>query len=175
MKNGLFFIIIAIIVSVSAQGKAEPSKEVYWLMNEPVSMLEWGLYRLNSEIEFDERIMSIISGTKPYARWIYDYENNEIQLQIVYYVDNFEKKIMREKMKESIEYIKVQFPVAKNIGSTILHSYFTHDYYEDANRPKSIGKHIDKITKIVIIAKYSKTKSYKCYSPLVEDKIYCEE
>jgi len=79
-------IIIAVFLLLLASfqiSHAEPTKAVTYLINEPVSMLDWGLYKLKEEL--DVHAWDRINNSTPSAHATYDWNSNRIRIIFSYY------------------------------------------------------------------------------------------
>jgi hypothetical protein len=145
---------------------AEPSKKTRYLINEPVSMLDFGIYRLNKRISSYKNSLEI-NGKLTSAIWSYNYNDDRLNLHISYHLEKENKEKIKQKIKQTVKYIKnVIYP--SHIKSYISH-YFMHEGYTSKNKPDNLYEHIDNIAYINIRAMF-KYKTYHCISPMNEAK-----
>ena len=183
MKKVIVFFVIVFFISVP-NVSGEPSKTIQYLMNEPVSMFDWGIYKL--EKYFSNRI-DIYSKNKKnidiafYSAEVeYEWENNRIVLFSM--IDYKGKKLSIDKekayCKEFINYIKNILYASKKEKwrkSLGISSYFTHNTFSKSNKPSQFVNNIENITKIIVYVKHVDeihANYIKSKSKLLENSIY---
>lgn len=136
---------------------AEPSLSVRYLINEPVSLLDWGTYFLKKDLENSIKQ----TDSAPAVRFVdvdYDYEKNMIILQIRYHIKTGELShvVIKDFCRSLLNTVrlemyvdpktgKLQFPTLKQ---SKVSEYFFHNGYHDANQPETLASDIDRITNI---------------------------
>ena len=130
---------------------AEPSAPVRYLMDEPVSMLEWGMFRLSEALTNDKEptyhcIKQILKEhhlciVAPYVRVLYNWDSNRLQIGISIEEElrhpkpnskEVQKEVCKLIIKELKEYFLVNFETGKPISllgeawpDSFLESFFT--------------------------------------------------
>ena len=81
-------ILAAALLATPATG--EPSSRVVALMNEPMSMFDWGLHQLQTHT--NERLNALLAGNSPIpsCRTIYVMESNTIEIWVIEHQHSFE-------------------------------------------------------------------------------------
>lgn len=132
----------------------EPNTTTRYLMNEPLSMLDFGLYILEKSIE---RNLTKAEYEKIFVFTNYDWNRNRIVIQVLindsYNTENEGKEVCRSILNEIREQFAINHKTGKprieKIGSTIS-SYFSHEGYTNNNEPKEFNLEIANITTIVV-------------------------
>ncbi len=169
MKN---WCLIALLV-VSSNLSAEPSRSISYLMEDSLSMFDWGVFRMESSItnikfkEFD-----LINH---YGRVNYDWDSNRINLEtIVYpYYKSLEKSGSKTICRQAIIQVKEHFGYGiEEAGLRAVFgipSYFKHIGYVKKNAPESLGKDLETATKFSVQVYGSKSDKapYKQYQHCV--------
>jgi hypothetical protein len=86
--NALTILAIVTAVGVVAlPATADPNPTIRHLMDEPVSMLDWGMQRLQQQLEQDFTPMTrigVIDGGSPGFDAVYDFDKNEIRVELAF-------------------------------------------------------------------------------------------
>jgi hypothetical protein len=174
LKYLIFVIPFFCIVDTSM---AEPTPNIKYLMNEPVSMLDWGIYRL------DKYLANIhIDGARSIFYWTdYDGEKNALYLNFTMEI-NGKSRDEAKKMGESLV-SRVRHSLGVNPdtgkpygGNSRLYVYFSHNVSEDNKEPKGIESELENITVIqLLIMADEGTKGLKCQAPLLGTQIMFDE
>jgi hypothetical protein len=181
------FIPIAVLILFITVGisKAEPTPTISYLINTPVSMLDFGIYKLNKYFDSINYDLTIF-GKKPLHKPVvsYFYGQNRIVIELIYVIaknelnesdfkdDNIKKeieKIIRELKYKSFGIDETGKPITGKIS--LIYMAFEHEGYARKDVPKNIGKELDQITEISVEF-FAGKKRFKCKSPLIGNKIY---
>lgn len=155
-------LVTALFVSVGAV-QAEPSPSVRYLMNQSVSLFEWGMFRLHSKVENLHWDGLDTQTPKQFAHVEYDWSKNliRVELTIFPHFRNFENNTTRQVCGSLINQMKFSFGVAP--GSEFLRgiggigTYFHPQYFENVNIPKTLDDDIEAITTLQVEVMASKT------------------
>ena len=147
MKKGLF---ILVLVLVCYKGHAEPDKYARFLLNEPVTLMDLFLYRMERYYEKKIFITTGRPGIKyEYLSFKYAYNSNRIYLNIFFTMIPAQRKVLKkfcESYKES-----VQFLFDPEL-------YTVHYGWQKKYRPKNLDNHIKKITYFkLVMFKYKRS------------------
>ena len=179
---------------------AEPSAPVRYLMDEPVSMLEWGMFRLSEALTNDKEptyhcIKQILKEhdlciVAPYVRVSYDWDSNRLRIKTLVFEKSQPQEISKEKKKEICKlvikehknYLGVNFETGKPISplgeawpDSILESFFTHEGFKSTREPENLYKELDNITELIIQYIPVKGKKLHCEAPLLGTDILFSE
>ncbi|MHC1725361.1 MAG: hypothetical protein AB9866_04995 [Syntrophobacteraceae bacterium] len=178
-KIKLLCMIINIVCGVlnnSLESCADPSNNIKYLINEPVSLFEFGLYRLDSHLEgcftgvkLPEKIM---------VRVTYKWELNRIQVNLIpgrFTKGNITKQEAENYCKEIIQIAKQCLGCEKDasgnirpeVSELLISGFFSHKGFEKLNEPKRIEKELINIIQINGIV-----YDASCQSNLLDSKIY---
>jgi hypothetical protein len=176
----IFFLFIAAGIS-----KAEPTPTVLYLMKTPVSMLDYGIYRLDRFLR-DESKKLINAKDEPEIGVTYNYDSNRIEIKFLYVIKaelskgyNIKEEItwLIRKIKES--YFGYDHKTGKPYkiskpGGSVMRRFFSHQGYEFKSKPKNLVQELEKITEIYVHVNYQDQLT-KGKSPLIGNKIYWEK
>jgi len=182
MKGGKIYLLILTIIFSFIAGicNAEPDSTIKYLMDEPLSMLEWGMYRMNKSLDeiygdkynIDHDLTNIVR---------YDWDNNRIIINcIVGLYGRFEeKKQAQAACKNIVRKYRSTFGVNADTGKpvgfgTLYNLYFSHQGFKSPSMPKNINKDLNKIVEIRVQA-YIKKDYLECIAPLLGKDIYFKE
>jgi hypothetical protein len=145
----------------------EPDAVMKYLMNEPVSMLDWGLFRLDKGL-----IDPILSDKGVMASSGYNYSQNKIiiNISIIDYPDKKKKsaKEIKESCRETIDFVKT---VLKQVP---LDVYFIHEGFAKKDAPKITSEHIRWLVEIYCSGTHESGRIIG-KSSLNENEIYFSE
>lgn len=146
--------------------KAEPDSTIKYLMNEPVSMLDWGLFQLEKRLE---------AGLSDVCSVDYEPVSNRIRIERII---GFDKKL------PDIEWAKSECKSAV-IGIRVIADQtvaFKSDFYHRLGssrfkrEPENLAEMLMKVTEIRIVVFYrGTTKPIRCMGPLLGEDIYFKE
>lgn len=159
------YIHFLVVLAMSSPVFAEPSPVFRHLLTDPVSMLDWGLYRLREaldDIEFenlDERLHSRRSDA-----W-YDWERNRVILHYTIYLNKASSNVgsAKEACSQITEHLRTvwghKFTNIWNVST-----FFEHSGFSRKSRPENFSNTIQNATYIEITA-FGTDKSSPPYPP----------
>lgn len=170
----VFFMVIPTI------GYGEPSAAVRYLMDEPVTMFDWGLYRLRRIVDQFKFENLDLDNLQSYIN--YDWDQNS--LRIVFYAQT-KDRVDKTSAKKICETITAK--ISSTFGGEIkdkelrrnisIATLFEHGVFENRDKPDNFVEKIEKITKIEVNVFTRKTinspaskKILFCSSPLIGAK-----
>jgi len=171
-------VLLVIFMVTPTTGYGEPSAAVRYLMDEPVTMFDWGLYRLRRII--DQFRFENLTPDNVQSYINYDWDQNS--LRIVFYVQTKEMigKAPAKKMCENIT-AKISSTFGGEIRDKELRrnlsiaTLFEHRAFENKDKPDNFMEEIEKITRIEVniftrkaINSPASIKILSCESPLIE-------
>lgn len=174
--------VIGLLILLSTQLSAEPSTTAKYIMNDSLSMFEWGLYQIEdslSEKKFKELdlIFRTITDTK------YDWDSNQIKISMTIY-PSFEKLNSigeKDACRTALTDIKQHFGFGydKEIRSFLsISRHFKHKGFINKSEPKSFMDDIENMVKVTVNIYGSKnnkpnfSNKATCTSKLLEKDIY---
>jgi hypothetical protein len=172
------FLIAIILITTSAICIAEPDTTMRYLIDEPMSMLDFGLYKLNNKLK--------IAFPKNQITAMYLWDENRIILNFGILLKDEELKSENEAKTESEQFItKIRWlfgidpktgRISKLRPYSGLDTYFEHSGYTVKTEPKDLNKKLFNITKITGVAGYrdsnGKRKSLIVRADLLGSEIY---
>lgn len=159
----LFMLMAVLLFPVAETCVGEPSPTVQYLMNEPVSMFDWGMYKLTLYLnqEFRDRYQKKISTFAPRITVHYDADSNKIQISALMLYKKFPNKgEARTYCEEIFKYIRgllvfekgsTKRPVPANAPLTTLGSYFGQHGEHHKNKPENIEKELSNNTQLIAV------------------------
>lgn len=170
-------VVLSILLLQSHISSADPSQNIKYLMNEPVSLFDLGILRLNEQVKG----LKLTNGGKLESTVDYEWDRNRIRILVFGPSDMHPKSLMEAKnwCHESFRSIRLTFGVNPDKGipsyldKSLLSVYFSHQEYLKGNKPKNIEAELDNITEIVAVFTIEdKDKTtIKCQGPLVSNEI----
>lgn len=180
-------LIAGLILLIAGNGQAEPTPKISYLMNEPASLFDLGMFALNEQLR--RNILFLDSEPK---KWIskgliwayYDWDKNRIKIFYRNILDNpfpGTKDESKNKCKDIMVFIKLHLFVDGLTGKFFLGKenssmadLFGHFDYTNKNEPKGLSAELDNITEISVFFPY-KTKNkeghIRCTSPLLSKEV----
>lgn len=174
------FLIIVCLLAASVQGlQAEPNETSTFLINDPISVLDFGMYKLEKDINAYRNDLPI-KHQPPHSVFVdYDWDENKIFIVLSYgEPGNTPITEIKTEIKKILTVLKRNFgvnikgePFQKNGFSTIA-EYFSHRGYTKKNIPQNFKKDIDQMVvfKVVYyVQNYS--RYFECRNMLVGNSI----
>lgn len=172
-------LISLLCISITDSAFAEPSPTVRYLMNEPVSRLDWGIYQLQKELE--ELNVSVR----------YNWDENRIEISKS--SSETPKDLNQAKIlcKEEVSNLKIILGVNPEIGkpygeNSFLWVFFRHEGYKLKSEPETLWEDLDNITRLSVtfrinrvgfvpLEEESTEKLLSCESGLLDTKVLYSE
>ncbi|WP_422452204.1 hypothetical protein [Endozoicomonas sp. ALC066] len=173
-------ILLTLVFSIPLVTNASPSPIVHYLMNEPLTLWDMGIYKMNS----DFRIIKDYDGSYITSTSIgYNWEKNNIVIAVS---DDNKKNGSKSESDFKEWCVKAVHAVKQHLGispkngkpiysdHSLIHTYFRHKGYVNNNEPESLGSHLDSITMITglyLPKKESSQKMLRCNATLLGTEI----
>lgn len=183
-KRTIFLLVL--LLGFARHLPAEPDATARFLMNDPITLMDFGIYRLENDIKAFQNALKI-KQQKPHTVLVdYFWDENRIKI-ILSYGDtlNPPKKEIEIEIGKVVRLLKQKFGVdaAGKIrhasGYSGIAEYFSHKSYVSQNRPPNLEKDIDKMIEIrVVYYVQNYTRYFECRNKLVgepADKIICSD
>ena len=151
--------------------RAEPSPAVEYLMREPVTMLDWGLTRIEAYLFRNRGVLTGNNGNlfeaDPSIQVVYAWEENRIQI--------FLKMTLKTDVKKTPQRMAglrqhAEFVVAYLRGGFTMHPYeafFRHEGFRSKESPENLGQDLAAITDIhITICDHQENILSRCRAPL---------
>lgn len=156
---------------------ADPNTTAQFLMNDPVSLLDFGIYRLENEIKI-HRDTLVIKHKPPHTVFVdYNWEENKIEIKLAY--GDVSNPPMAEIKKEiitilgALKKILGVSPTGKAYhkdGFSNVPEYFSHKGYISQNRPQNVEKEIDQLVEFkVVYYVQNYSRYFECKNSLISD------
>ena len=148
---------------------AEPSSSVQYLMNEPASLFDFGMKRLDEFLSGRTDIFVITE---------YNYDQNRILISVRDRSDTVKSKgEAKERCAQMIGEMKTMLGVGLD-STSVLGSFFSHEGYTKRSEPKNLGAELDSITVIIgriLHIERNNNFNISCESPLTSPKVMYSE
>lgn len=136
--------------------QAQPSPSVRYLMNEPVSMLEWGTFKLEESLRRFTFADLDLNAPGHYAHVEYDWDKNQLKIAFTVYPrsSNISKSTPQGVCGSVIRRIRFHFGLAP--GYEFMHpvagirTYFHHRHFTPTNVPKNLDEDLEAITMLEV-------------------------
>jgi hypothetical protein len=173
------FIFLVILSTWCPSIYAEPSSVVEYLMHEPVTMLDWGLYRLK-ELAGSWKFESLVNS---YSFTYYDWDQNRITVGLWVYPSN--GSLPAASAEDACKTVTTQ--VRNNFGTDTNKSFrkwvgigqfFDHAGFERHNKPAKFMEEVENIINIKVVVFASKEDKFdgspvvNCESPLMDEEVF---
>ncbi len=175
-------LIILSILLIPIKTYAEPSSSVTYLMNEPFSLFDWGLYKLEDSLK-DTKFKDLHLIFRTLSSVDYEWNKNVINITLTIYPSYSSlskgdpKKICRSALTSIKE--RYGFGWEKDIRFLVsIKRFFQHKGYEKKDEPKTLMEDLEAMTKITVQVLASETdkpafsKQASCISRLLEEEIF---
>jgi hypothetical protein len=176
------FVLTVWIILASSRTQAEPSPSVRYLMNEQVSMFEWGIFLLEAQVkrfEWDDGL----DIKKQFAHVEYDWPKNQLEIQVVVYprYQSLQKTTARQVCSSLISQMKFHFgldpryPELRDMEG--LGTFFHHKQFAKSDSPQTLETDLEAITNLEVQVMASKSDSppfqetISCSSDLLKSEI----
>jgi hypothetical protein len=140
----------------------ETSKTVRYLMSEPVSLFEWGMYRLESAAKA-LNWGGIDSVNKHLATVDYEWSKNQLKIELVVYPrsSSLQKNTAKQICASIVKQTKSEFGVEPGFEALRawfgIGTFFSHKYFDKSDTPKSLGGDLEAITNLKVKVMTSKS------------------
>ena len=161
---------------------AEPAAPIKYLMNEPVSMLDWGIYRMGNALRTAGYLEFLaINDIRPNIHARYEPSFNSIVIEVTSPIieDVESRKKAREWCSSVVELSRVNLGVNKGTGKASsaqgshIRNFFQSEWHQKTDQPESLGNELDKITELIVFAKFREKgakappRTIRCNAPLL--------
>jgi len=150
---------------------AEPDSTIRYLMNEPISMLDFGLYRLGLELEWQTKGHIEEGYRKSDVMVSYDWGKNRIFLRRLWILrEDIDVDTLKDECKREIRLFRLV------VNFALLENCFRHSGFTSKKEPENLLDNLLKIMEIKIEAmNLYKKKGIVCSAPLLGKDIYFME
>lgn len=162
-RGALAVCLLMVLLPMSDSARAEPTDTVRGLMDSPVSMLDWGIYNLQEQVN---RCIETFTGDDWSADVRYEWDTNRIVIRVM--------DLIREPTDEAnamwwctllLEETRSCLGVDRTTGKpisgdrTFVEGFFKHSGYVLEGRQIDLGLQLDKIVEIEATSRKDSSKS----------------
>lgn len=177
MKKLLLFLLF-----FSGHLYAEPSKTTKYLMNDSLSMLEWGIFKIDNVLN-TEKYPELDSVTRNSFDTTYDWDSNELTIKAVVYpsYEKLKKIGNKEACRLVLSSLKTRFGYHfrdSKVNFLSIANYFKHKGFYKREEPDTFSKDIEKMTRLTVKIYSSETnkpnfdRQSECTSKFLESEVY---
>lgn len=141
--------LLTLLLFMATSAYGEPSGTFRYLMNEPLTLLEWGLYRLEKytgTMKFEELDLIKVNSSVGY-----DWDKNRLQLGFVVYPKHMSLELTPAKELCGKMLLGIRSGFSAEFGDNIrdvmgISRFFERESFQSKSRPKSLMKDIENAT-----------------------------
>jgi len=175
-------VVLLSLLAVWRPALAELTPTVRYLMTEPVSLLDWGIHRLDKNLEG-----ATVEGEKLFVFVGYDRDANRINLSAQPRERRTRSLADAKTMcKETIGYLRWRLGVVRETGKALggdhsgLRDFFSHEGYRMKDEPGNLAGELDAITELSALffgvrPDNQRQKLVKCRGRLMSSEVLFEE
>lgn len=169
MRRKLTTLLLPLFLLVSPYSGAEPSPTVQMLMNDPLTRFEWGMHRIQNELDRKE-----FEGVGRYFAFSnYDWDTNRITITGVDPLFKGSKEQAKAACRNLLDQVRelaiVRDGKPRTGGKSLFANYFEPTTFGGSKYEK-VATEIDKMIEVRIRVGHT-----VCTGPLVSNKVYFEE
>lgn len=182
-------VVLLLVVLFPLNAFASPDKTVTYLMNQPLSLFDSGMIRLNSRVE--DFAHYIKNGYKNYglgkfseimdssdldSSAEYDWDSNRIIINVnlmVRYHKTFQANQLKELSRIIIKRFKYILGYSPDYHRRVINrGFFSHQGYQMKNNPKNLMEDLDNITQIKFTVMQLNAKDFTAVSKLTSKEVF---
>jgi len=172
-------VLFMLFTALAPDAGAEPNEAAKFLINEPVSLLDFGIYRLEKDLNGLKRNLAVHHALPFDITVNYDWEKNKIIIQLTYgFEGNPPPKTIRNGVRNVLKQIRgflgvdSKGKVYHKRGFSKAADYFSHEGYLIKNRPAALEQHIDQMTVLsVIYSVQNYSRIFECRQTLTASRV----
>lgn len=159
--------------------QAEPSRVPNWLMNEPMSLWDWGIYRTDKRMQQIKEFSSLFKAQFFSGSASYDWDANRIKLFAMFIGETTEAGCIEHIKKTKGAFLMYKWDAKEQIAQApvTMAGLFSHEGgYQSKGQPKDLGEQLANITVMEVlmmtsIAGGGYSNAIRCTSPLTSAEI----
>jgi len=173
MRGKIICWLILIFISATTATRAEPDKVIQYLINEPVSLLDWGLRRMADMYESNlklDYLAQYLKGRFTMSSVEYDYAHNKIHVEVwlLPAENSGDEEDHKQRSKQILNFMKA---AQKQFIPDYL---FQHNGYQSPKRPQNVGKHIVGLIEYDVSSEF-KGKIFTFKTSMNSDEVFFSE
>jgi hypothetical protein len=169
---GVLCLSLAALISfhlATKPARAEPDSAVNYLMNESVSMFEWGNYMLAELL--NDSILPVFGWKGASGHVKYDWGANRLKLEVTDYTRFATSQEARKHVEEQLKQIRQELT---RDDFALLGEVYTHDGFKPTSEPEGLGTKLGQIMELSFTA-FANASTIRCQGRLASDEILWSE
>lgn len=168
-----YFQAVALLLLLTPAAQAEPNRVPSWLMNEPMSLWDWGIYRTDKRMQEIKELPSLFKAKFFSGSATYDWDENRIKLFAMFVGESTEAGCIEHIKKTKGAFLMYKWEPKEQIvqAPNTMASLFSHEGgYQSKGQPKDMGEQLASITVMEVMMSMPDGMLFKpgirCTSPL---------
>ena len=142
-----------LLVLIPLMAQADPTKTTSWLMGEPMSLFDWGIYKTDKKLA-DLKIASSMFPAQFFSGSAeYDWDANRIRLRVLLHGKGTDAECLENLKVAKAAFLDFKWDEKEQLRSSpaIFRALFSHEGgYQSKGAPADIGEEIAKISTIEV-------------------------
>ena len=142
-----------ILIVIPLMAHAEPTKTINWLMNEPISLFDWGIYKTDKKLAELKIASSAFTAEFFAGSAAYDWDANRIRLRVLLYGKGTEAECLANLKVAKAGFLSFTWTEKSQLraAAIVFQDLFSHEGgYKSKGTPVDIGDEIAKIATIEV-------------------------
>ncbi len=146
-------IILLLVLMLPVVASGEPTETPEYLMSEPMSLMDWGIYQAGKKMESFKNLNNVqppLFSTYYTGGWArYDWDENRIVLLGMFYGNGIQDECTEnlKKLKGAFVDFTWDEKEQREAAERVLNGLFSHEAdYQTKGRPSDVGKQLVHIT-----------------------------
>jgi hypothetical protein len=174
MKRAI--LILGVLLLFPFYSRADPSPEIRWLQNAPVTLFDWGMRRADESLEQASKVVQVTLDGTVMQMSNYDFTKNSIDLWVI--VSFPKKTYTTQDCKDALTNLHRVLLVRalnetneKKKAYVIVNNWFSHEGFQTKSRPKTLEKEVAELTTLKISINHNDDSRIICAIPLTGGSI----
>lgn len=172
----------ALTCLLASTAQAEPSRVPTWLMNEPMSLFDWGMYKTDQHMRERLKAVDITFSAKYFhASAQYDWKENRIKLNAMFTGDASavtDAACIEHIKKAKAAFLNYAWEAKEQIQEApgVMATLFSHEgSYQSKGQPKDVGEQLANIAVMEVVMMSTSSSGFtpqsKCSSSLTSTSV----
>lgn len=170
-------VIVLCLATLAPIALAEPGRVTKSLMDEPMSIFDWGIFKLDQKLETFRQFKTVFMGEYLMGSAAYDWDADRIRINLGFIGTGSQAECIENLKRAKLALLN--FPAEAELrtaASKAMSSFFSHEGgYQSARQPKDAGEVLANMTVIeatvYVIASNGYAPKSKCQTTLRSKEI----